>query len=483
MSVHGDHEPPPEAPATARVGVLLAVLVTAVTVTVINNSMVIVLLPDIQRDFAASAAAASWVVTGFSLAFAVGTPLYGRVSDVFGIRWVFCAGLAVFAAGSALAALSGGLPMLLVARVLQGIGGSAVPALASVTVARVLPPGRRGLAFGLIGTGVGVGQALGPVLGGLVAFLAGWPAPFLGAALLTVPILVLAARMLPGRDAAVHGGWRDLDLPGGVLLGAAAALALFGVTQGERAGFGSPAPWGSCLLAAAFAVGFTVRIRTARVPFAPPSLFRNRRFVTTAVVGFLTLFCYLGVVLLIPQLVGTVNGLDPARVGLVLMPGAVAVALLSALFGRLSDRIGTRLPVVGGLSVLLVTVVVLSTVAGGSAIVIGAVTFLLGLALAMITAPLINEVSAVVGERDAGVGLGIYQGAFFLGGGTGAAVIGAVLSARADTAAVGWNPWHDIGEATMYSDALLVIAAVVVPAIGVASGLSRRRVRSGAPAP
>lgn len=458
-----DAATPVQEPPARAIRLLLAVLVTAVTVTVMNNSMVIVLLPEISRDFSASTAAVSWVVTGFSLAFAVGTPLYGRVADVFGIRWVFCAGLVMFLGGSLLAGLATGLPVLLTARVLQGIGGAAVPALASVTVARMLPDGRRGLAFGLIGTGVGVGQALGPVLGGLVAQVAGWSAPFLGAAALTAPLVVLAARMLPGAGTAARTGWRSIDVPGGLLLGSAAALGLLGVTEGQRTGFGAISSWGAVVLAVVLAVAFTVRIRTASAPFAPPALFANTAFVTAAVVGFLTLFCYLGVLLLIPQLVTSVNGLAVGEVGLVLLPGAAVVATLSAPLGRQSDRVGARLLIATGLGVLLVAVFTLSVVAGGSVLVIGAIMLALGLSLAMVTSPLINAVSAAVPAAHSGVGLGIYQGAFFLGGGTGAAVTGAVLSARsgAGDGAPAWNPLHS-GAAAAYSDTLLVVAAVLV---------------------
>lgn len=450
----------------AGVRVLLAVLVTAVVVAVVNNSVVTVLLPRIRADFSASAAAASWVVTGFSLTFAVGTPLYGRISDVFGIRRVFCAGLGLFIVGSVLAALADGLPVLLAARALQGAGGSAVPALASVTVARVLPVGRRGLAFGLIGTGVGAGQALGPVLGGLIAQVAGWAAPFWGSALLTVPVLLAAARVLPGAAPGTTARWRDVDLPGGLLLGTAAALGLAGVTLGQRLGFDAVVSWGSFGLAAALAVGFTVRIRTASTPFAPPALFANTRFLTALAVGFLTLFGYLGTIVLVPQLVTSVNDLAPGQVGLVLLPSAVVVAGLSAVVGRVSDRTGPRPLVVAGLAVLAAAVLALSAAAGSSALVIAAIMTGVGLGLALTNPPLINAASAALSDEQSGVGLGIYQGAFFLGGGTGAAVLGAVLSARTETAAA-WNPLHT-GAGAPFSDTLLVVAGVLLVTVPLA---------------
>jgi len=455
-------------PAPPRTGLLLGVLLVAVTVAVLANSMVLVLVPEIGRSFPASPAGLAWVVTAFSLSFAVATPLYGRIADVFGVRRVFAVGLAVFIAGSVLAGLAPDIALHLVGRVLQGLGSAAVPALGSVAIARALPPGRRGFGFGVVGTGVGAGQALGPPLAGLVAEAAGWRWPFLGAALLVAPILVLAPRVLPDGRPETGGSWRAVDLVGGVLLGGAVGLGLFGLTRAQQTGFGAPSSWGAVLAALLLAVAFVVRIRRTPRPFAPPALLVHGPFVTAVAVGFLAMFCYLGTILLVPLLVATVNGLGVGQVGLVLLPGALAVAVLSSFAGRLSDRLGPRRLVGAGLGVLGLAALALSTMAGGSAVALGAVTLAVGVGLATITSPLINAVAAAVPGEHAGVGLGLYQGAFFLGGGTGAAVLGTVLAARSG-AAGSWNPLHD-GAGAAFSDALLVIAAVLV----VALALSRR---------
>ena len=143
--------PPEGEDPPVRVGLLLGVLLVSVTVAVLANSMVLVLVPEIGRDFAASPGGLAWVVTAFSLTFAVTTPLYGRVADVFGVRRVFAFGLSVFIAGSLLAGLAPDIGWHLVGRVLQGGGSAAVPALGSVAIARALPPGRRGFGFGIVG--------------------------------------------------------------------------------------------------------------------------------------------------------------------------------------------------------------------------------------------------------------------------------------------------------------------------------------------
>ncbi|MDD7964361.1 MFS transporter [Actinomycetospora lemnae] len=461
----------PEPPV--RVGLLLGVLLVAVATAVLANSMVLVLVPEIGRDFAASPGGLAWVVTAFSLSFAVATPLYGRIADVFGVRRVFAVGLAIFIVGSVLAGLAPAIGLHLVGRVLQGLGSAAVPALGSVAVARSLPPGRRGFGFGIVGTGVGAGQALGPPLAGFVAEAAGWRWPFLGAALLVAPLLVIAPRVLPDGRPDTPGSWRQVDLVGGVLLGAAVGLGLFGLTRAQQVGLGSVTSWGAMVAAVVLAAGFTLWIRRTPRPFVPPALLTHGPFVTAVAVGFLAMFSYLGTILLVPLLVATVNHLGVGHVGLVLLPGAVAVALLSSLAGRLSDRLGPRTLVGIGLTLLLLAVATLSSAAGGSAVLLSAVTFLVGVALATITSPLINAVAAAVPGEHAGVGLGLYQGAFFLGGGTGAAVLGTVLAARTSGGAGSWNPLHD-GPGAPFSDALLVVAFVLVVAIALSRRLPAR---------
>lgn len=105
------------------------------------------------------------MVTGYSLAYAIGVPLYGRISDFFGVRRVFSVGLAGFALGGMICALAPSLAWLVSGRIVQGVGGAAIPALAIVSVARVLPAGERGAGIGLIGSSLGAAAAVGTVLG------------------------------------------------------------------------------------------------------------------------------------------------------------------------------------------------------------------------------------------------------------------------------------------------------------------------------
>ena len=125
----------------ASAGLFLPVVAVAVFVSVLTATMINVLIPVIRDEFGASAAQVGWVVTGYALAYAIGVPLYGKVSDLFGVRRVFTLGLLGFASGGLICALAPSFAVLVLGRVVQGIGGAAIPALAFVAVAKVLPPG------------------------------------------------------------------------------------------------------------------------------------------------------------------------------------------------------------------------------------------------------------------------------------------------------------------------------------------------------
>jgi MFS transporter, DHA2 family, metal-tetracycline-proton antiporter len=257
---------------TVSTRLFLAVAASAVFISVLTATMINVLIPLIRAQFGASAAEVGWVVTGYALAYAVGVPLYGRISDFFGVRGVFSVGLAGFALGGVICALAPNLTVLVFGRIVQGVGGAAIPALAIVSVAKVLPAGERGAGIGLIGSSLGAAAAIGPVVGGLVGQFLGWRALFVGTLALALVLIPFARRVLPDGGSEEE---RRFDLIGGVLLGLAAGLFLFGVTQGQGTGFGSFSSWGSFLGAALSAALFVRRINGVPYPSSRPHSLRT----------------------------------------------------------------------------------------------------------------------------------------------------------------------------------------------------------------
>ena len=433
-----------------------------------NSSMVNVAIPVIRRDFGASEAQVGWVITAYLLLYAVGIPLYGRASDVFSLRRAFALGLVVFALGSLVCAVAPSLPLLVFGRVVQATGAAAIPALASASVAKILAPGERGMALGLIVSSVGVGAAIGPVVGGALQQLAGWQSLFYATLVLTLLLLPGAVYALPDTESS---GDRSFDVPGGILLGLAAGLFLFGITQGQGAGFASFSSWGSFVGAALAAVGFAWRITGARHPFVSPSLFRNRRYVAAVIVGYFSMLANVSCLVLVPLLVSQANGLSPAATGLVLTPGAIALAILSPLAGRLSDRIGFKSLIYAGLGIMLFSVLFISAFAAGGAPYLVAVGMLgVGVGFALTNSPNVNAAAAALPHEEIGVGLGIFNGLFFLGGGTGPAVVGAFLAARREANAGAIDPLYQLGAAP-FSDAFLLLGVALLLALVATLGL------------
>lgn len=450
---------------------LLAVLISAVFVAVMNSSMVNVAVPVIRRDFGASEAQVGWVITSYLLIYAVGIPLYGRAADVFSLRSAFSLGLLVFAVGSLVSALAPSLPLLVFGRIVQATGAAAIPALSSASVAKVLPPGDRGTALGLIVSSVGVGAAVGPVVGGVIQEFAGWQSLFYATLALTLLLLVGALYVLPKTESSED---RSFDVIGGVLLGLAAGLFLFGITQGQTHGFGALSSWGSFVVSALAAAGFALRITSAAHPFVSPALFRNPPYVAAVVVGFFSMLVNVSCLVSIPLLVSQVNGLGPAATGLVLAPGAIALAILSPLVGRLSDRIGVKTLIYTGLAVMLGSVLFLSAFAAGASPFVVAMGMLgIGVGFALTNSPNVNAAAAALTEKESGVGLGIFNGLFFLGGGTGPAVVGAFLAARREAGAGAINPLYAL-EAAPFSDAFLLLGVALVICL-----IAARWVRNG----
>ncbi|PRX96662.1 MFS transporter [Allonocardiopsis opalescens] len=467
----------PPSTAAGRTGsqaALLAVLMPAVLVTVVASDMVNLVLPSIGTQFGSSEAELAWVVTGFLLVFAVGIPVYGRISDRVSLRRLFAFALLTYAAGSLVCALAPDLLVLVLGRIVTGVGAAAIPVLSVVAVTRLVPADRRGAAFGVISAASGIGTAAGPAIGGGVGQFFGWPALFWLMLVAALVLLPAALRVLPGETPA---GAARFDLLGGALLGLGAGLLLFGITQTQTAGLGAAPSWGSLAAAAAALALFGWRTMHAAHPFVPPALFANRVFRAAVVIVLLAMVVNLGGLVLVPLLVVDVNGLSPGAGALVMVPAGLAVALVSPLIGRLADRAGVRPLVVAGLAAIGASALFLSAFAGGASVVPAGVGILgISVGFILVLAPLITAASGALPPGEVGVGMGILQGAQFLGAGAGPALFGALVTARQHGGGA-LNPLHTGQEAAAFSDAFLAMAAVTVLALAVAA-----RIRPAPPA-
>lgn len=460
---------------------LLLVMAVAAFVSVLNNTMVNVAIPLIAADLDVMPNRMGWIITGYALVFAVAVAMYGRVSDLVSLRKTFLWSLVVFAAGSLVSAMAPNLSTLVFGRCLQAAGAAAVPALAFGSIAKLFPAGSRGTAFGIISSSVGAGAAAGPLLGGLGVSIGGWHFLFVGTFVLLSAVFVGACFLLPDTESQKETNvLRRFGLPGGVLLATAAALTLFGFTEVEHAGWSSPKCWGSLLGAALAAIAFSFSIRHSNYPFVPPALFRNRSFVAASLVAFMAQFGYIGGALfLVPLLVINHMGLSTLAAGLIMAPSAVAVALLSPTAGRLSDRYGSRVVLAVSLLIMLTGSLCMSTFAADSSpLIISAIMLGMGVGYVGIISPAANAASTSLTPDVAGVGFGVYQLFFFLGGGSGAALLGSFLAYRQGIPPNAFNPFYNLAPAgTAYSDAFLLGSAALLVSFLLVAGLDGHQKR------
>jgi DHA2 family metal-tetracycline-proton antiporter-like MFS transporter len=437
---------------------LLGVLVPAMLATVVASDMVNLMLPSIGAEFGASEAELAWVVTGFLLMFSVGVPFYGRISDRVSMRSLFGFALLTYAAGSLVCALAPNLLVLVTGRIVMGVGAAALPVLSIIAVTRLLPAAKRGMGIGVVSAATGVGTAAGPALGGGIGELLGWPALFWLMLVVALVLLPAALWVLPGETPAGAGRF---DLPGGILLGLGAGLVLFGMTQAQTAGFAAVSSWGSLVVAVVTLALFGWRTARVAQPFVPPALFTNRVYRVAVAVAFLAMIVNLGGLVLVPLLVVDVNGLTPGTGALVMVPAGVAVAVLSPMIGRLADRIGTRALVLTGLTLMGLSAVFLSTfITDISVIPAGAGMLGVSVGFILVLTPIISAASSALPAEQVGVGLGILQGAQFLGAGTGPALFGVLVTARQHSEPV--NPAYSGHDGAAYSDAFLAMTVAVV---------------------
>lgn len=313
-------------------------------------------------------------------------------------------------------------------------------------------------------------------MGGFVAHYLGRRVVFYGLAGLALVLLAGTRWGLPDAEA---GRLRGFDLPGGLLIGGAAALVLLAVTNLQSFGAASPATWGGLAVAVLAAAGFAWRIRAADAPFAPPALFRNGGYLSVLALAFLMMSAIFGILVVVPLLLVQVGGLSSATAGLALTPGALTMALISPRVGGLSDAWGSKPLILAGLGLVAIGALVMSTFAGGATVLVaGGAILAVDVGLGLLNAPATNAAAGTLSPEQTGAGLGIFRSAFFLGAGTGPAAFGALVAAGGISAGAALNPLYHLG-AVAFSDTFLAIAAVAVTALLVAAVGLRRGAQHG----
>jgi EmrB/QacA subfamily drug resistance transporter len=377
--------------------VLLATVLGS-SMALLDSTVVNLALPRISDDLEASFGGLQWILNGYTLALAALILLGGGLGDRFGRRRIFVMGAVGFTVASVLCAVAMSVPMLVAARVLQGVAAAMLTPGSLSIIQASFAPEDRGRAIGLWSGLGGVGTAIGPFLGGWLVDAASWRWIFLLNVPLGIAVVTVAVRHVPEtRDPNATG---RVDVPGAVL----GALALAGLTLGLSET--------SLLLAiagAALLVVFVLVERRTRHPLVPMALFSSRVFSGTNVVTLLlygalaVVFFLLGLVLQGPL------GYTPLQAGAATVPITVAMLFLSPRAGALAERIGPRIPMTVGPLLVAAAMLLLTRIEPDSSYVTdvlpGIVVF--GLGLALTVAPLTATALGAVDDEHAGIASGV----------------------------------------------------------------------------
>jgi len=329
-TMNRSHAPAAEARSADRFldrrPVALALLVSAQFLVMLDTSIVNVALPSIQAELGFGAAAVTWVVNAYVLAFAGLMLLSGRASDLFGRRRLFTSGAGLFTLGTLLAALAAGPEMLIAGRVVQGVGAAALSPAAMSLLLSTFPADQRARAMGAWGAASTLGGATGVVIGGLLAGGLGWRFVFLVTVPVSVAAVALAGRVL---EADAPAGRRSLDWVGAVLATAAVITLVHGAVDAVDHAWTSPRVLGLLSASAVLGAAFVVAERRVGDPLVPLGLFGSRmlrRGVVLALLGgstrassFVLVALYLQQVLAMP----------PQQAGIAMVPTSLTGFVVS----------------------------------------------------------------------------------------------------------------------------------------------------------
>jgi EmrB/QacA subfamily drug resistance transporter len=409
--------------------VVLGGLMAGMFLAALDQSIVGTALPQIVSEFN-SLDKLSWVVTAYLLTSTASTPLWGKISDLYGRRPLFMAAIITFLAGSVLSALAQNIEELIGFRAVQGLGAGGLMALAFATIGDVIPPRERGKYMGYFGAVFGLSSVAGPLLGGLLTDGPGWRWIFW----INLPIGLVALGIVAAVLRLPHvKRSHKIDYAGAaVITGAVTTLLLAISWSGPTNGWGAGMTIGLLVAAAVLAVAFVFVELKVSEPIIPMDLFKGRIFSGYAGYAFLLGFAMFGALIFLPLYLQAVKGLSPTRSGLALLPMIVGIFSASIPSGQLMSKTG-RYKVYPIISAVLVggAMVLLSTLGMTTPYWHLAIyMFVMGAGLGLSMQITVTAAQNSVPRQHMGSATSTMTFFRSMGGAIGTAVYGAVLTSR-----------------------------------------------------
>jgi EmrB/QacA subfamily drug resistance transporter len=411
----------------ARRWFTLATLCLSLLIIVMDNTILNVAIPSLVTELGATNSQLQWIVDGYTLVFAGLLLTTGSLGDRFGRKLALRVGIAIFAVGSILSALSGSPTQLILTRALMGVGGALImPSTLSILTNVFRDPKERGRAIAIWAGFSGLGVALGPVIGGLLLNHFSWSSVFWVNLPIGATALVAGHFFVPeSKDPAAP----RLDPFGALLSVVGLGSLLFGIIEGPGKG------WTSTEVLTAFAIGlvgvigFIAWELHTDHPMLDMSFFKNPRFTAANSAVTLTFFAMFGSLFLMTQYWQFVHGYTPLQAGVRLIPYAMTMMFTAPMSARLVEKLGTKRVVTIGLSIVSLAMLVLSTLHTDSSYlrVIANMMFMaVGMGLTM--APATESVMGSLPRSKAGVGSAVNDTTRQVGGALGVAVVGSLVA-------------------------------------------------------
>lgn len=398
---------------------LMVPLMIGVFLSPLNVVFTGIALPTMRTDFSVTVEQATWIGTAYFIPAVALMPLQGYLGERWGVRRTYAIGLLVLSAGGLGAALASSLDQLFLARIVQGIGWSALYPLALVLIRTHFPRGRQGAMMGLWESAVGLATILAPLVGGVVVERFGWRALYLiiGAIALVGTFTTVSA--IPPKDPAVTA---SSDWFGGLQL--TAGLLLFLVSIVRRNGL-------LFLLALLVGVWWFLRARSHPAPFARPSLFANRRFSAASLAAHIRVLVAVAAVTALPLFFEEVQGVSPSRVGTIMTVYSIFLFLSAWPGGRWSDYAGARVPAAIGYVAMIAGVLLLLGLDSQWSLGLAAAALAVrGIGAGLSQAPYAKAAVDAVGAPERKVASGLYGTLRYSGLALGTALVGIFLQGR-----------------------------------------------------
>ncbi len=384
--------------------VVFGALAIGIFASVVDHGSVIVALPSVAEALHIELASVQWVVIGFALTISALLLPMGRLADMMGQKRVYILGSVILMVGAAGAGFSPNITTLLLARILQGVGAAMTQGTGMAIMTSVFPSNERGRAIGLLMTTVGVGAVAGPAIGGIVVDLIHWRAVFFVNIPLGVVGVIATLFVLRRWESERASGGSRFDWIGAVLSTGVLVALLLGLTLAVNRGWMAAPILAAFVLSAGMFVAFIWWELRTETPMFNLRFFRDRVFSLGISAGFLTFLGQSSVLFLMPFYVQNVLGYSPKIAGLVVMPGALSMAIMGSVTGTLSDKFGWRWFTVGGMMFSTVGLAMLSRITDTSPlweVIPGLV--LVNTGMGMFYSPNSSSVLSTVGRESYGV--------------------------------------------------------------------------------